>query len=631
MFDFVNQKKTIVQIVLFIALLPFLFWGLESYQGMGGAGSVASVDGEEISRQEYEQALRNQQENLRNMLGDNYDASLLDNPQMRTAILENLIQQKLLRHEADQVGLAVLDSRLTAEIQNIDLFHEDNKFSYERYRELLQRQGMTPAMFEARLAGDLMRQQLVEGITASVITSRTTARKIASLSETKYEINRAVISPEQYINQVEPEEAAIQSYYDSHRQDFTLPERVRIEYVVLSLDEMAKQEQVSDEEIRKYFDEHQDEFGQAEERRASHILLTVPADATEEQKASIKARAEQILEQVKQDPEKFPELAKELSEDPGSAKMGGDLGFFARGLMVKAFEDVVFEMQPDEIRGPVETPFGFHIIRLTAVKDADVARFDEVKESIRQTLQRQKVAERFGEMSEDFSNIVYEQGDTLQPVAQMFNLSVQQSGWIDRNSKEPSVIANERMLQAIFSESAIHDHFNTEAIEVKPDTFVSARVLEHSPASAQSVGLVKNKIIEILKRQLATEAAEKEGKQKLAELQAGEVDETLEWGEPVEISYIRKNGGDEEVLHALFQADVEKLPAYTGVKTSKGSFDLIRINQVKVPTADEGESSQQTLLMSQLQQVYSQEEMNAYLAGLRQRAEVTIKPIEEND
>ncbi|MXS85069.1 peptidylprolyl isomerase [Nitrosomonas sp. HPC101] len=630
MFDFVNQKKTIVQIVLFIALLPFLFWGLESYQGMGGASSVASVDGEEISRQEYEQALRNQQENLRNMLGENFDAALLDNPQMRMAVLENLIQQKLLRHEAGQVGLTVLDSRLSAEIQNIALFHEDDKFSYERYRELLQRQGMSPAMFEARLMSDLMRQQLLEGITGSVIVSRMIADKIAALSETEYEINQVTISPEQYIDQAEPDETAVQSYYDNHRQDFTLPERVRIEYVVLSLDDLAKQEQVSDEEIRQYFDEHQDEFGQAEERRASHILLTVPADATEEQKASIKAKAEQILEQAKQDPDKFPELARELSEDPGSAKSDGDLGFFARGLMIKAFEDAVFEMQPGDIRGPVETPFGFHIIKLTEVKDADVAELDDVKEHIRQLLQRQKVADRFGEISEDFSNIVYEQSDTLQPVAQMFNLPVQQSDWIDRHSKEPSVIANERLLQAVFSESAIRDHYNTEAIEVAPDTFVSARVLEHRPASVQSVGLVKDKIVAFLKQQLAAESTEKEGEQKLARLQAGETDESLEWGNPVTISYTQKKGGDDEVLRALFQADTGKLPAYTGVKTSKGGFDLIRINQVKVPAA-ESESSKYALLVNQLQQVHGQEELNAYLSGLRQRSEVRINPIEEND
>ncbi|CAD86118.1 MULTISPECIES: SurA N-terminal domain-containing protein [Nitrosomonas] len=630
MFDFVNKKKTVVQIVLLIAVLPFMFWGVESYRSAGDAGYAAVVDGEEISRQEYEQAIRNQQENLRNMLGEKFDASLLDNPQMRLAVLENLIQERLLRREAERVGLTVLDSRLTAEIQNISFFHEDEKFSYQRYRDLLQRQGMSPAMFEARVAGELMRQQLLEGITGSVIVPRTVAGKVASLSATMYEINRMTISPEQYIDQAEPDEAAIQSYYDSHYQDFTLPERVKVEYVVLSLDELARQEQISDEEIRKYYDEHQDEFGQAEERRASHILLSVPADATEEQKTSTKARAEQILEQVRQDPEKLPELAAELSEDPGSAKEGGDLGFFARGLMVKPFEDEVFQMQRGEIRGPVETPFGFHIIRLTEVKGADVAGLDDVKEQIRQLLQHQKVADRFGELSEDFSNIVYEQNDTLQPVAQMFNLSVQQSDWIDRNSREPSVITNERMLQAIFSESAVRDHFNTESIEVAPDTFVAARVVEHRPASAQSIGLVKDRIVALLKQQLASEQAENEGKQKLAGLQAGEVDESLEWGESSEVSFAQKKGDNEEILHALFQTDVEKLPAYTGVVTSKGGYDLIRINQVKRPDIG-NESSQYNLLFDQLQQIYGQEELSAYIAGLRQRYEVTIRPLEEND
>lgn len=630
MFDFVNRKKTIVQIVLFIALLPFLFWGLESYQGMSGASSIATVNGEEISRQEYEQALHNQQENLRNMLGDNFDASMLDNPQARMAALENLIQQKILRHEAAGVGLTVLDSRITSEIQNLSLFHEDDKFSYERYRELLQRQGISPAIFEARLAADLMRQQLVEGVSSSVIISKSVADKVATLSETTYEINRATINPEQYLEQIEPDEEAIQIYYDSHQQDFILPERVRVEYAVLSLDELAKQELVSDEEIKTYFDERQDEFSRAEERKASHILMLVPADATEEQKASIKDKIEQVLEQIKQEPEAFSELAKELSEDPGSAKMGGDLGFFARGSMVKEFEDAVFAMQPDEISEVIETPFGFHIIKLTAVKDAGTADFDEVEDVIKQMLQRHKVAERFGELSEDFSNIVYEQGDTLQPVAQLFNLTLQQSDWIDRRAKEPSALANERVLQAIFSDSAIKDRYNTEAIEIAPDTLVSARVLEHRPESMQSVELVKGEIIAALKQQFAIEAAEKDGEQKLAELQAGETDNTLKWGEATEISYLHKKGGEEEILHAMFRTNVEKLPAYTGLKNRDGGFDLIRINQVKVPTTEES-ASQHDILTTQLQQVYSREELGAYLAGLRQRYDVEITSLEEED
>ncbi|SDX95925.1 SurA N-terminal domain-containing protein [Nitrosomonas halophila] len=624
MFDFVNRRKTIVQIVLLIAVLPFMFWGVQSYRSESDTAYVAVVDGEEISRREYEQALRNQQENLRNMLGEDFDIKLMDDPEMRRAVLENLIQKRILRHEAGNVGLTVLDSRLAAEIQNIAFFQEDGKFSYQRYQDLLQRQGMTPAIFEARLVSEIMEQQLLEGVTRSVVVPEIVARNVLSLSETQYEINRILISPEQYVAQVEPDEAAIQDYYDSHYRDFMLPERVRVEYVVLSLEQLAQQEQVSEQAIQAYFEEHRAEFEQPEERRASHILFTVPADASEEEKAAVKARAEQVLEQVQQEPDQLPELAAELSQDPGSAKMGGDLGFFSRGLMVKAFEDEVFQMELDEIRGLVETPFGFHIVKLTAIREADTADFEDVRDHVEQQLKYQKVAERFGELAEDFSNIVYEQSDTLQLAAEMFNLPIQQSDWLDRKSKEPELIANERMLQAIFSESAIRDRFNTEAVEVKADTIVAARVLEHRPASAQSIELVREQILTRLQTQLAAEIAVKEGSEQLARLQSGEADETIDWGESVKVSYAQMQGVDVETLRLLAQTESSQLPAYTGAPARQGGFDLIRINQVTAPKS-EHDASKYDAFLKQLQQVRGQEELMAYLNGLRQRYEVRIR------
>lgn len=558
------------------------------------------------------------------MLGENFDSALLDNPKMRLAVLENLIQKRLLRREAGQVGLTVLDSHLAAEIQNISFFQENGKFSYQRYQDLLQRQGMTPAMFEELIAGEIMERQLLEGITKSIVVPEIVARKILFLSETQYEINRISFSPNQYLAQIEPDEAAIRSYYDSHYQDFMLPERVRVEYIVLSLDELAQQEQVSENEVRRHFDEHQSEFGRPEERRASHILLTIPTDATEEQKAAIKSRAERLLAQVKQDPDKLPELAAEQSEDTGSAKMGGDLGFFSRGLMDAAFEEEVFQMQQGEIRGLVQTAYGFHIIRLTEIKDAETADFEDVREHVAQTLKHQKAAERFGELVEDFSNTVYEQNDTLQLAADMFNLSIQKSDWIDRKSKEPSVLANERMLQAIFSDNAIRDRYNTEAVEVAADTFVAARVLEHRTPSAQPIELVREQIIERLKRQLAMEMAEAEGNAALSRLKAGDNDESMDWGESVQVSYVQMQGMDIDALRKISQAELTQLPAYTGLVNKQGGFELIRISRVVEP-AMESEASKLDAFIKQLQQVRAQEEINAYLAGLRQRYEVRIR------
>ncbi|WP_090667246.1 SurA N-terminal domain-containing protein [Nitrosomonas nitrosa] len=622
MFDFVHRKKTIVQIILLIAVLPFMFWGVQSYRTEGQASYVAVVEGEEIQRREFEQALRNQHENMRTMLGENFDSAMFDNPEMRLAVLENLIQRKLLLREAVNVGLTVLDSQLAREIQSISAFQDDQQFSYQRYEELLRRQEMTPAMFESRVSAEIMQQQLLEAIAKSAVVSEKVAKNVAYLSEVKREINQVKIEPEQFISQVTPDEASIQSYYDNHQSEFLLPERVRIEYLVLSLDELAQQEDVTTDEIQNYYETHQSEFGQEEERQASHILIAVSETASDEEKAEARAKAEELLSQLEDEPEKFAELASEYSEDPGSAKLGGDLGFLRRGILVKEFEDTLFEMAPDEIRGPIQTAFGFHIIKLAAIKPADVIPLEEVSADIERELKRQKAASRFGEIAEDFSNTVYEQSDTLQLAAEQFGLSIKRSEWVDKNTKEPAVIANRNLLQAVFSDDAIIDKRNTEAIEVMPDTFVSARVLEHKPSAIQSLDVVRDQVVARVKQQLATEMAEKEGKEKLAMLQAGE-EVALDWGEAKEVSYMQSQGMDVDALRAIFRAEVDKLPAYTGVAGSDGSFNLIRINRTTEP--DLSDQARYQAFSGQLKQMLVQEEITSYQTGLRQRYDVKIR------
>ncbi|SDY20584.1 SurA N-terminal domain-containing protein [Nitrosomonas sp. Nm33] len=622
MFDFVHQKKIIVQVILLLAVLPFMFWGVQSYRTDGQESYVAVVEGEEIPRREFEQALRNQHETMRNMLGDKFDSTMFDNPQMRLAVLESLIQKKLLKREAANVGLTVLDSQLAREIQNISAFHEDQKFSYQRYEELLRRQEMTPAMFELRVVAEIMQQQLLEAITRSAMIPDIVTRNVAHLSEVKREINQVKIEPQHFVSQITPDEAAIQSYYDNHQTDFLLPERVRIEYLVLSLEELTQQEEVTADEIKNYFDEHQSEFGQEEQRKASHILITVPATASDDEKATARDKAENLLAQLKVEPEKFAELASENSEDQGSAKVGGDLGFLGRGILVKEFEDELFQMQPNEIRGPVETAFGFHIIRLSEIKPAKIASLEEVRDDIEQILKRQKAASSFGKIAEDFSNIVYEQSDSLQPAAEKFGLPIKQSGWIDKKSKEPAIVTNEKLLQAIFSDDVINDKRNTEAIEVMSDTLVSARVLEHKSAAIQSLDVVRDEIIDRVKKQFAAELAEQEGRAKLAQLQAGE-DALVSWGDAKEVSYMRPQGMEIDTLRTIFQTEIGKLPAYTGITGSDGSFNLIRINRVIEPVSLD--KAQYQVFSNQLKQMIVQEELSSYQLGLRQRYDVKIR------
>jgi peptidyl-prolyl cis-trans isomerase D len=622
-FDFVNRKKRVVQVIMGLAVLPFLFWGVESYRDKGGEGYVAIVDGEEIPRREYEQALRDHHERMRSMLGANFDSAMLNTFEVRNSVLERLIQQRLLRREAVANGFIVLDSQLVETIRDIPAFQRENKFSKQQYEELLRNQGLTPVMFESRVRQELLLQQLLDGYSENAFAPRIVAERVQYLSGVQREISQLQITPEQFLSQVIPTEADITVYYEKHKADFNLPERARIEYLVLSLDAVAKNETVSDEAVYTYFSEHQDEFGQSEERRASHILISVSPDSSDDEKQKARDKAEGILEQVRQNPEKFAEITKENSDDPGSAAQGGDLGFFGRGVMVKSFEDKIFSMQLDEISDIVETDFGFHVIKLTATKEGKNPGLEEVREQIEKKLKIEMVGSVFGEIAEDFSNVVYEQGDNLQAAAEKFELPIQTSDWITRSATEPTILATEKLLSAIFSEDVILNQRNTGAIEVKPDTFVSARILEHMPATAQSLMVVRDQIVEKLKKQMAEAIAVEEGKTKLARLQAGEDVDDVTWSDAKQISYMQSQGLDHETLRAIFRAETNNLPVYTGTVNPNGGFNLIRISKVIEPESTD--TAEPNNFTKQLQQMITQEEMSSYLAALRQRYDVKIK------
>ena len=623
MFDFVNRKKRIVQVFMGLLILPFLFWGVESYRNMGGEGYVAIVDGEEIPRREYEQALRDHHERMRSMLGANFDSAMLDTFEVKNSVLERLIQQRLLYREAIGNGFTVLDSQIVKTIREVPAFQKDSKFSKQQYEQLLRAQGLTPAIFESRIRQELLLQLLLDGYSDYAFAPKVVAERVHYLSEVKREINQSQIVPEQFLTQVTPEEKDIVAYYEKHKADFDLPERARIEYLVLSPDAIAKNETVSDEAVTTYFSEHQAEFGQPEERKASHILISIAADATDDEKLAARKKAEDLLEQVKQNPEQFAEIAKQNSDDPGSAMRGGDLGFFGRGVMVKAFEDKIFSMQLDEISDIVETDFGLHIIKLTAIKEEKHPNLDAVREQIENKLKLEMVSSIFGELAEDFSNVVYEQGDSLQAAARKFELPVQTSDWITRSSTDPAILSNDKLLSAIFSEDSVTNHRNTEAIEVKPDTLVSARVLEYRPATTQSLEVVKEQIVDKLKKQMAEAKAIEEGQAKLARLQAGEDVSDVAWSDAKQISYMQPQDLDPETLRAVFNTDLGTLPVYAGVANSKGGFNLIRINRVVEP--ESADNAKLDGFSKQLQQMITQEEMSAYLTAIRQRYDVKVK------
>jgi peptidyl-prolyl cis-trans isomerase D len=381
--------------------------------------------------------------------------------------------------------------------------------------------------------------------------------------------------------------------------------------VVLSADELQQQMAVSDEEIKKYFDEHSAQYNEPEQRRASHILI---AERTQ---------AEQILKEIKQNPARFEDLAKEYSKDPGSAAKGGDLGFFTRGAMVKPFEDAAFDMKGGEISSLVQSDFGFHIIKLTAIRQGGTRGFDAVRGEIAQDLKKQKALKKFAELAETFSNTVYEQPDSLKPVADALKLKVQSSQWISKKGTDMLLLKHPKLLQAVFSEDALKLKRNTEAVEVAPNTLVAARVAEYKAASYKPYEELSTELAKRLLREQGNAMAVKQGKDALASLQKGGSVADLKWGATILINRENASSMGKDALNQIFRADAGKLPAYTGIENPKGGYLLIKVSKVVEPS--EIDPAKKKSYANQLRQALAQEYSSAYLASLKQKADISIK------
>jgi peptidyl-prolyl cis-trans isomerase D len=322
---------------------------------------------------------------------------------------------------------------------------------------------------------------------------------------------------------------------------------------------------------------------------------------------------------VQKNPGSFAELAKKQSQDPGSAEKGGDLGWFGRGMMVKPFEEAVFSMKQGETR-EVQSEFGFHVIRLTGVQAGKTKPMDEVRKELAAEVSRQKGQRKYTESSEAFSNMVYEQSESLKPVADKYKLQVQTTGWITRSARqELGALDNPKLLSALFSQDAIVSKRNTDAIEVAPNTLVAARVTAHEPEAQRKFEEVKDEIAELLSRQEAFKLAEKDGAAKLAQLQKGD-SAGLTWSPPKLVSRREAQGLPAEVLRKVVAADVSKLPAYLGMPVGEAGYLLLRITKV-VEGKPAAEDKQRE---ARVAATIGGAEFEAYLASLKGRADISI-------
>ncbi|WP_188702009.1 peptidylprolyl isomerase [Silvimonas iriomotensis] len=609
-----QKNKTAAQLILGVVSLGLIVgFGLSSYTAMeGGPNWLAKVGGKTITEADVANATRGQ------YISDD----------QKPEVVQNLIRRQLILNQAQSLRLTPSAAQLRDAIAAIPAFQENGQFSATRYQEMLASTQRTPESFQQEVANDLASQQLVLPFAQASITSKTTVDHLIALLTEKREIAVAVLKPQDYMSQVTVSDAEVKQFYDQHQADLKAPEMVRVEYLVLSKAQLAAQQTVSDDEVQKYFDAHKSELAQGEEREASHILIQSPKTASAADRAAAKAKAENILKEVKANPARFAELAKANSDDPGSKDKGGDLGWNSRGRMVKAFDDAVFSLKQGEISNVVETEFGYHIIKLDGIRGTSLA---DLKPQIVEKLKNDKAQSLYQAQADKFNEVVYQQADSLKPAADQFKLTVQQSGWITRKGAQDPALNNAKLSDAIFSDDVLNKKHNTEAVEVSPGTLVSARVVEHKDAQVPPLATVAPDIQSRLKNEKAAKLVAADGAKKLAALQKGE-NVNVAWD--AQTKEVARMSGDPSIsadrMSALFAAPANKLPSYVGGDdVATGGYILYKVN--KVLPQQEISPAMRAQLTRQIEGAYGEEALGNYLKSLQDGAKIEMRAVKAKD
>jgi len=627
MFDFVRKHTRVMQFLLFLLIFPsFVLFGLEGYNRFReGGATVATVDGHSITQAEWDAAHRSQVERMRSNM-PNVDVKLFDTPEAKYSTLERMVRDRLLQVAANQLHLGASDARLAAELQQnptiAALRRADGTLDIERYRQLLATQGMSPESFEAQVRGDLASRQVMSGVGVTSFSSAALADVTLNAFYEQRQVQVARFAPADFVSQINPTDAELEAYYKANSDKFQSAERADIEYVVLNLAAVQKDIVVPEAELKTYYEQNSARLAGLEERRASHILINADKGASAAERDAARAKAQALLAEVQKSPNQFAELARKNSQDSGSAAKGGDLDFFGRGAMVKPFEEAAFALKKGETSGIVETEFGFHIIRLTDIKQPEQKSFESQRAKLEQEVRTQLAQRKFAEAAEQFTNIVYEQSDSLKPAAERLKLEVQTASNLAREVVAGNTaVNNPKLLAAVFSPDSIEKKRNTEAVELAPNVLAAARITNYSPARTLPLEEVKARVREQVVAKQAGERARSEGVAKLAEWKASP--DAANLPAAIVVSRESKQAQPSALVEAALRASTQALPAWVGVDLGASGYAVVKVE--KVLPRDASNAAGLARERDQYAQWWASAEGLAYYKLLKEKFKAEIK------
>jgi peptidyl-prolyl cis-trans isomerase D len=617
-------------IILGVLFVAFAFFGLNSYLRSTAANYAAAVNDQEISLARHQRAYQQLRTRMADMLGENFDPAQLDEDILKANALQQLINEELLLQAADAEGLAASSQLVAASINAIDAFKEDGVFSKTLYERVLGYQGIQPPAFEYNLKQDIIANQFRESIKRTAAATAKELQQAYMLEGQQRRFSYIVLPLQSFSESLKIPDQDIEDFYAAHRDAFMTPERVRVQYLELDASTLDSAIEVDEQALQALYEQQSAKYVIPEERHARHILVGLLPDADETATAAALEKSRDIVTRLDAG-ESFETLAKELSDDPGSAASGGDLGFFGRGMMTPEFEDAVFALQKGERSQPVKSPFGYHIIELVDIKPEVATPLADVRDELVDQLLAEERGQLFYEHYETLSSLAFELPDSLQGAADALQLELRESDWISKQGGA-GIAKNNAVVEAAFSEDVLLNGNNSAPVEIGPDHVVVIRILEHQEAAQQSLDEVREAVVQMARDSKARELAEASGKEILGRLKAGET--TLDAIAEAEklttnrTELILRNASEPapEIVSAAFslQPPGEGETVYDGQSTRSGDYLIIALQQIKEGDLSELPETARQQAWGALSRLQGETEMAAVLAELKEQAVILI-------
>ena len=612
MFEYIRTHQRLMQALLVVITLPFLLT-FRNFSLNDNDGTIAKVGGKSISQAELDQAVRSMGQSA--------------SPEVRKAAFDTLVSQAAIDAEARrdhafpsqaEVGAAIIEELPSLAKMNKE--ERDKQLAY-----IAQSQNLTIAGFEAQQRTRLIAKNFLGSVGASASMPASVAARLTDYLGQQREVQQLLFKSSDYTSQVKVTDEMIKASYDKNLAQYQNAEQAKVEYVVFSEDALAQQVSVSDEDAQKYYKDNPKQFTSEASWHLSHMLIAVKPDASAADKAAAKDKAEKIAVEARKDPSGFAKLAKENSQDPGSAETGGDLGEFS-GKAREGFEPImaaVQKLKSGDITDPVLTSFGYHVIKVDEAKPAAIKSFDAVKQDVLAQLKKQQAHKLFADLRDTFDHTVYEQSDSLKPVvdklADKVKLNIETATVTRKPNPDMAQNApanNTKFLNAIFSDDVLKNKHNSDAIEVRDGVLVSGRIVQYQPASQKPLDEVKAQVTAALVQSEAKALAEKAAAAKLTALKT--TDDSAGFEAPKIVSRRDMGGFDASVAKALVKADATKLPALMQIEVPGQGYGVFRINKVIAPP------SVDPSMKEQLDQAAGNQEVGIYLEALKDKAGVKI-------